>query len=84
MSSTDSLGLYLTWGPRPGQTRDAERNCVSNVRPPHGTAYDVAADTLVLLLTEARRLGLSGVRLKADPALPAAGRAVATAEPSTG
>jgi ethanolamine ammonia-lyase small subunit len=70
MSSTDSLGLYLTWDPRPGR-RDSERNCLSNVRPPHGTGYDAAATTLVMLLEESRRLRLSGVRLKADPALEA-------------
>ncbi|MCF7550577.1 ethanolamine ammonia-lyase subunit EutC [Pseudonocardia sp. WMMC193] len=70
MSSTDSLGLYLTWDPRRGR-RDSERNCLSNVRPPHGTGYDAAATTLVMLLEESRRLRLSGVRLKADPALGA-------------
>lgn len=70
MSSTDSLGLYLTWDPRRGR-RDSERNCLSNVRPPHGTGYEAAATTLVMLLEESRRLRLSGVRLKADPALGA-------------
>ena len=68
MSSTDSLGLYLTHDPRPG-TADSARNCLSNVRPPHGTGYQAAATTLVMLMTEARRRGLSGVRLKADAAL---------------
>lgn len=70
MSSTDSLGLYLTWDPKRGR-RDSERNCLSNVRPPHGTGYEAAATTLVMLLEESRRLRLSGVRLKADPALDA-------------
>ncbi|WP_181782490.1 ethanolamine ammonia-lyase subunit EutC [Pseudonocardia pini] len=68
MSSTDSLGLYLTYDPRRGR-RDSERNCLSNVRPPHGTGYEAAATTLAMLLAESRRLRLSGVRLKADPAL---------------
>jgi ethanolamine ammonia-lyase small subunit len=63
LSAADSLGAYLTWQPRIGRT-DAERNCVSNIRPPHGLGYDAAADTLAWLLAEARRRGLSGVALK--------------------
>lgn len=70
MSSTDSLGIYFTFDARRGR-RDSERNCISNVRPPHGTGYAAAATTLAMLMAEARRLGLSGVQLKADPALPA-------------
>src|SRR5215218_11391843 len=31
VSAADSLGAYVTWRPRPGVTRDAERNCVSNI-----------------------------------------------------
>jgi ethanolamine ammonia-lyase small subunit len=74
LSSADSLGLYLTWAPRPGRA-DSERNCISNVRPPHGLAYDQAADTLVALLRAARELGASGVALKDEGAAlpPAAG-----------
>ena len=71
LSSADSLGVYLTWAPRPGRG-DSERNCVSNVRPPHGLSYAQAADTVAGLLTAARELGASGVVLKDEgPALPA-------------
>jgi ethanolamine ammonia-lyase small subunit len=70
LSSADSLGLYLTHGPRPGRA-DSERNCISNVRPPHGLGYAQAADTLVALLQAARQLGASGVVLKDEgTALP--------------
>ncbi|HSI16585.1 MAG TPA: ethanolamine ammonia-lyase subunit EutC [Sphingomonas sp.] len=63
LSAPDSLGAYLTWQPRPGRL-DSERNCVSNIRPPHGLGYDAAADTIVQLLVAARRLRLTGVSLK--------------------
>ena len=70
LSSADSLGVYLTWDPRPGRA-DSERNCVSNVRPPHGLSYAQAADTVAALLGAARELGASGVVLKDEgPALP--------------
>lgn len=61
LSAPDSLGTYLTWHPRPGR-RHSERNCVSNIRPPHGLALDTAARTLAGLLHAARRRQLSGVR----------------------
>ena len=71
LSSADSLGVYLTWAPRPGRA-DSERNCVSNVRPPHGLSYAQAADTVAALLGAAHELGASGVVLKDEgPALPA-------------
>ncbi|PRY47853.1 ethanolamine ammonia-lyase light chain [Geodermatophilus tzadiensis] len=71
LSSADSLGVYLTWDPRPGRV-DSERNCVSNVRPPHGLSYAQAADTVAALLGAARELGASGVALKDEgPALTA-------------
>ena len=62
LSSPDSLGIYLTWNPLPGRS-NAERNCISNVRP-EGLAYDRAARKLAQLMNEARRLGLTGVDLK--------------------
>ncbi|MBM7507901.1 ethanolamine ammonia-lyase subunit EutC [Nocardioides sp. 31GB23] len=63
LSSTDSLGAYLTWEPRPG-LGDAARNCVSNIRPPHGLDYPAAARVLSMLVAGARRLGATGVHLK--------------------
>ena len=62
LSSPDSLGVYLTWHPRPGRN-DAERNCISNVRT-EGLTYELAAHKLLFLMNESRRLKLSGVRLK--------------------
>jgi len=63
LSAPDSLGAYLTWQPRPGRL-DSERNCVSNIRPPHGLGYAQAADSIVWLMTEARSRRLTGVALK--------------------
>ncbi|MBY0300038.1 MAG: ethanolamine ammonia-lyase subunit EutC [Methylobacterium sp.] len=62
LSSPDSLGIYLTFDPRPGRT-DAERNCLSNVRQA-GLAPDLAAFKLHWLLTQAFARGLTGVALK--------------------
>ena len=62
LSSPDSLGLYLTHAPRVGRS-DAERNCISNVRP-EGLGYADAARKLWWLVLAARRLQLSGVGLK--------------------
>lgn len=62
LSSPDSLGLYLTHAPRVGCS-DAQRNCISNVRP-EGLGYDAAAARLCWLLRAARRLQLTGVGLK--------------------
>lgn len=73
LSAADGLGAYLTWEPRPGR-RDAERNCVSNIRPPEGLGHEAAAAKLAWLATEARRLRLTGVGLKDEaPALDGPG-----------
>ncbi len=64
LTSPDSLGLYLTFAPEVGR-HDAERNCISNVRP-EGLAPSAAAATLAWLLRASLRFGLSGVALKDD------------------
>ncbi len=62
LSSPDSLGIYVTHAPRRGR-HDAERNCISNVRP-EGLPCDAAAFRLAWLLGEALRRGLTGIGLK--------------------
>jgi ethanolamine ammonia-lyase small subunit len=64
LSSPDSLGAYITWDPKIGRT-DAERNCISNIRP-EGLSYAQAAAQLGFYLREARRRKLTGVALKED------------------
>jgi len=64
LSSPDSLGIYLTWDPRPGRI-DAERNCISNIRT-QGISYRAAAHKLHFLMREARIRKLTGVGLKED------------------
>ena len=64
LSSPDSLGIYVTHTPRLGRN-DAERNCISNVRP-EGLSYDVAAFKLAWLMDQALVRGITGVKLKDD------------------
>ena len=62
LSSPDSLGIYMTYAPRPGRS-DAERNCISNVREA-GLTYPDAAARLGRLLQQARLAGGSGTAIK--------------------
>jgi ethanolamine ammonia-lyase small subunit len=68
LSSPDSLGAYLTWQPRPGR-KDAERNCVSNIRPV-GLPIEAASLKLLWLIGQMRRLRLTGVGLKDEQESP--------------
>jgi len=74
LGSPDSLGAYFTYSPAPGRT-DAERNCVSNIRP-EGLPPAAAAKKLHALLAASRQLQLSGIGLKDDTPLIAAPSAV--------
>jgi ethanolamine ammonia-lyase small subunit len=67
LGTPDSLGAYFTYNPMPGKS-DADRNCVSNIRPA-GLAPELAAAKLHALLTASRDRALSGVNLKDDTIL---------------
>jgi ethanolamine ammonia-lyase small subunit len=64
LTAPDSMGAYLTWQPR-AETTDADRNCISNIRP-EGIGYADAGFRLAHLLRSMRARRLSGLRLKDD------------------
>jgi ethanolamine ammonia-lyase small subunit len=64
LSVRNSLGIYLTYDPKPGRT-DAERNCISNIHA-DGLSYAIAAEKLAWLMEESRRLRATGFFLKEE------------------
>jgi ethanolamine ammonia-lyase small subunit len=62
LGSSDSLGAYFTYAPAPDKT-DADRNCISNIRP-QGLSPEDAAQTLALYLFQSKEQRCSGIRLK--------------------
>jgi ethanolamine ammonia-lyase small subunit len=64
LTAPDSMGAYLTWQPRP-HTTDADRNCISNIRP-EGIGYGDAGFKLAHMLRAMRERRVSGVQLKDD------------------
>ncbi|GAB5504023.1 MAG: hypothetical protein Pyrs2KO_26780 [Pyruvatibacter sp.] len=70
LSAADSLGAYLTYGPRVGR-QNADRNCVSNIRD-KGLTPEGAGHKIAYLLGRARALSLTGVALKDDAPLQVA------------
>lgn len=68
LSAADSLGAYITHAPRMGRT-DAERNCVSNIRP-EGLDYQKAGEQIVSCIMQASKLRLTGVELEKSRELP--------------
>lgn len=67
LSAADSLSAYLTWRPASGRM-DSERNCISNIRPPHGWSVEAAADEIVRIADQARLLECTGVNMLAGTA----------------
>ena len=62
LSSSDSMGAYLTWSPHPDRT-DADRNCLSNIRD-GGLSPEAAAARLFWYLQTARAKRQTGISLK--------------------
>jgi ethanolamine ammonia-lyase small subunit len=62
LGSPDSLGAYFTYEPGVDKT-DADRNCVSNIRP-QGLPPEDAARKLALLMFHSEEQHCSGVKLK--------------------
>jgi ethanolamine ammonia-lyase small subunit len=72
LSVRNSLGIYLTYDPKPGRT-DGDRNCISNIHG-SGLTYQEATEKLLWLVREAQRRQATGFFLKeaaaSTPVLP--------------
>lgn len=70
LSATDSLGIYLTWMPRPGRV-DAERNCISNIRAGGMEAAQAArqAATLLDMMFTHRAAGIALSQIASVPTM---------------
>jgi ethanolamine ammonia-lyase small subunit len=64
LGSPDSLGAYFTYQPGPDKT-DADRNCISNIRP-QGLPPEEATRKLAQLLLRSEEQRCSGIQLKED------------------
>ncbi len=63
LGTGDSLSLYLAWNPKIGQD-NAEKNCISNVRPA-GLSVEEAARQAAEILKKAQALGQGGLAVAA-------------------
>jgi len=68
LGSPDSLGAYFVYQPGPDKT-DADRNCVSNIRP-EGLPPSEAGLKLAQLLIQSEKQGRSGIGLKKPASSP--------------
>lgn len=68
LSACDSLGAYITFDPKPGLTKDANRNCVSNIRN-DGLSLESASRRILAIMALAGTIGRTGTALKEDEAL---------------
>jgi ethanolamine ammonia-lyase small subunit len=67
LSVSDSLGVYITYNPKPGFTEE-KRNCISNIHAA-GLNYATAAEKILYLVKACFKLQLSGVALKENQSL---------------